>query len=77
MKSDELFTLVRSWLTSYLPRSRRLSPHTIRSHKTALNPLLAFLAETRQLTLGQQFGFETINCSSLNEFLTGSWTPDS
>lgn len=73
MKSDDFFTLVRRWLTSYLPRSRRLSPHTIRSYKTALNTLLVFLGETRSLKL-EQIGFEAINYGSMNEFLT--WLMD-
>lgn len=73
MKSDDFFTLVRSWLTSYLPRSRRLSPHTIRSYKTALNTLLAFLGETRSLKL-EQVGFDAITYSSISEFI--SWLMD-
>ncbi|GAA5225905.1 tyrosine-type recombinase/integrase [Paeniglutamicibacter antarcticus] len=73
MKSDEFFALVRSWLTSYLPRSRRLSPHTIRSYKTALNTLLAFLGETRSLKL-EQVGFDAITYSSMSEFI--SWLMD-
>ena len=32
MHTDDFFRLVRSWLTVYLPRSRRLSAHTIRSY---------------------------------------------
>lgn len=73
MKSDEFFTLVRSWLTSYLPRSRRLSPHTIRSYKTALNTLLVFLGDTRSLKL-DQIGFEAITYSTMSEFIT--WLMD-
>lgn len=73
MKSDDFFALVRSWLTSYLPRSRRLSPHTIRSYKTALNTLLAFLGETRSLKL-EQVGFGAITYSSISEFI--SWLMD-
>ncbi|NVM97013.1 tyrosine-type recombinase/integrase [Arthrobacter wenxiniae] len=73
MKSDEFFTLVRSWLTSYLPRSRRLSPHTIRSYKTALNALLVFLGETRHMKL-EQIGFEEITYSSMSGFI--SWLMD-
>ncbi|TFD09926.1 hypothetical protein E3T26_14330 [Cryobacterium sp. TMT1-21] len=46
MASDEFFHLVRSWLTVHLPRSRRLSPHTIRSYRTALNALLDYLRES-------------------------------
>lgn len=68
MRSGDFFALVRSWLTSYLPRSRRLSPHTIRSYKTALNTLLAFLGDTRSLKL-EQVGFEAITYSSMSEFI--------
>ena len=53
MASDDFFRLVRSWLTVHLPRSRRLSPHTIRSYKTALNMLLDYLRETRNLELAE------------------------
>ncbi|OIH85204.1 hypothetical protein BLJ79_08465 [Arthrobacter sp. UCD-GKA] len=73
MKSDDFFTLVRSWLTIYLPRSRRLSPHTIRSYKTALNTLLEFLGETRSLKL-EQVGFDAITYSSMSEFI--AWITD-
>ncbi|NVN00534.1 tyrosine-type recombinase/integrase [Arthrobacter sp. SDTb3-6] len=73
MKSGEFFTLVRTWLTSYLPRSRRLSPHTIRSYKTALNTLLEFLAETRHLTL-EQVGFDAVTYKSMSEFI--AWLMD-
>lgn len=73
MKSDDFFTLVRGWLTIYLPRSRRLSPHTIRSYKAALNTLLAYLGETRNLKL-DQVGFEAITYNSMSEFIT--WLMD-
>ena len=53
MAADEFFILVRSWLTVHLPRARRLSPHTIRSYKTAINTLLTYLTETRQMKLAE------------------------
>ena len=74
MKSDDFFSLVRAWLTIYLPRARRLSPHTIRSYKTALNTFLVFLGETRSLKL-DQVGFDAMTYSSMNAFLT--WLMDS
>lgn len=69
MKTDDFYRLIRTWLTVYLPRSRRLSPHTIRSYKTALNALLSYLAESRQLKL-DEIGFELINHNSISLFLT-------
>ena len=53
MASHEFYRLVRGWLTVHLPRARRLSPHTIRSYKTALTMLLTYLRETRHLELSQ------------------------
>jgi site-specific recombinase XerD len=67
MASDEFFRLVRAWLTVHLPRSRRLSPHTIRSYKTALNTLLTYLRQTRGLDL-TAISFETIDHATVSGF---------
>ena len=74
MASDEFFGLVRSWLTIHLPRSRQLSPHTIRSYKTALNALLDYLRQSQHLSLAE-ISFEVINRSTITAFLT--WLLDS
>ena len=73
MPSDDFFRLVRSWLTVHLPRSRRLSPHTIRSYKTALNMLLTYLRETRDLDLAQ-ITFDAIDRAAIAGFTT--WLTD-
>ena len=73
MPSDSFFRLVRSWLTVYLPRSRRLSPHTIRSYKTALTALLTYLRETRGLDL-TAVSFEAIDHATICGFTT--WLAD-
>jgi site-specific recombinase XerD len=69
MTSDEFFRLVRTWLTIHLPRARRLSPHTIRSYKTALNALLDYLREERHLDL-TGITFDAINRSTITGFTT-------
>ena len=69
MASDEFFRLVRTWLTIHLPRARRLSPHTIRSCKTALNALLDYLRETRHLEL-TAITFDVINRTTITGFTT-------
>ena len=69
MPSDSFFGLVRAWLTVHLPKARRLSPHTIRSYKTALNALVAYLRETRQITLAE-ITFEPINRATITAFTT-------
>ena len=67
MTSGDFFRLVRSWLTVHLPRARRLSPHTIRSYKTALNTLLAYLRETLHLDLAE-ITFDSINRATITGF---------
>ncbi|WP_158252856.1 tyrosine-type recombinase/integrase [Cryobacterium sp. N21] len=69
MRSDDFFQLVRSWLTIHLPRARRLSPHTIRSYKTALNALLDYLQETAHLEL-MTITFDIINWTTITGFVT-------
>jgi integrase/recombinase XerD len=69
MTSDDFFRLVRIWLAVHLPRARRVSPHTIRSYKTALNLLLAYLRETRDLELAE-VTFDAINHTSIAGFTT-------
>ena len=73
MHTDDFFRLVRSWLTVYLPRSRRLSAHTNRSYKTALTMLLAYLHETRGLDL-TAVSFEAIDHATIRGFTT--WLTD-
>jgi len=67
MASDDFFGLVRAWLTVHLPRSRRLSPHTIRSYKTALNTLLTYLRQTRDLELAA-ISFQAIDHAAISGF---------
>lgn len=69
MGSDDFYTLVRTWLTIHLPRARRLSPHTIRSYKTALNTLLEYLRQTRNLELAQ-VTFEALDHATVRGFAT-------
>lgn len=70
MLSGDFFGLVRSWVTVHLPRARRLSPHTIRSYKTALVALLDYLRETRGLGLAD-VGFDVIDHATIAGF--GLW----
>jgi site-specific recombinase XerD len=67
MGSDNFFGLVRAWLTVHLPRARRLSPHTIRSYKTALNALLIYLRQARSLELAD-ISFEAIDHATIAGF---------
>ena len=70
MGSDDFYRLVRAWLMIHLPRARRLSPHTVRSYKTALNALLDYLRQTRGLQVGE-VSFEALDHAALTGF--GIW----
>lgn len=69
MASDEFFRLVRTWLTIHLPRARRLSPHTIRSYKAALNALLDYFRETTHPEL-MEITFDAVNRAAITGFTT-------
>lgn len=69
MGSDDFFRLVRTWLTVHLPRARRLSPHTVRSYKTAMVMLLNYLRHTRQIEL-TEVTFDQITHASITGFVT-------
>lgn len=69
MKTDDFYRLVRDWLTVHLPRARRLSPHTIRSYKTALNTLLDYLREHKHLELAD-VTFDAIDHATVSGFST-------
>ena len=73
MASGEFFGLVRRWLTVHLPRARRLSPHTIRSYKTALNTLLDYLRQTQHRELAD-IDFDVITRATISGFLV--WLMD-
>ena len=67
MASSDFFGLVRAWLTIHLPRARRLSPHTVRSYKAALNAFLAYLREALGLDLAE-IGFEAVDRAAVSGF---------
>lgn len=73
MASPDFYRLVRGWLTVHLPRARRLSPHTIRSYKTAINTLLDYLRQTQHRQLAD-IDFDTITPTTISGFLV--WLMD-
>jgi len=62
------FTLVRGFLTVFLPKVRCASPHTIKSYREAINLLLRYLNTEHQLTVAN-ITFETLNRSTVTGFL--------
>ncbi len=55
MKAGEnsLFLLVHDYLKIYLPKQRNVSPNTIRSYRKALEELLDYVKNDKQISLGE------------------------
>lgn len=51
--TDSFYRHLREWFTVFLPRQRGASPHTITSCRHTWNMLLAYLADSRQVSLSQ------------------------
>ncbi len=65
---NSLFTLLKDYLTHYLPLERKFSKNTIRSYKKALNLLLDYIKEQKNVPLAK-LTFEMIDRNMLSLFL--------
>ena len=70
MKSADtsLFSLLRDYLRSYLPKQRNLSPNTIRSYREALELLLDYIKDKQQVPLCN-VTFEMLTARIVSDFL--------
>jgi site-specific recombinase XerD len=67
-KLNPLFTLVRDYLTHYLPLERKYSPHTLRSYQKSLVLLLDYVKVQKNVPLAK-VTFEMINRNTISAFL--------
>ena len=65
---NNLFTLVHNFLVIFLPKERKSSPNTIRSYKKALELLLDFVKERKNIPLNK-LTFDDITRDMVSEFL--------
>lgn len=63
-----LFPLIHDYLKIYLPKQRNVSPNTIRSYRKALEELLDYVKEHKQIPL-QRITFEYLTSDIILEFL--------
>jgi len=67
-KLNSLFTLVRSYLTHYLPVERRYSPNTVRAYQKSLELLFDYVKTQESIPLSK-VTFEMIDRNTLSAFL--------
>ncbi len=68
MMNATLFTLVRDFLKTYLPRQRNCSPYTIKAYRTSLEQLFDFVKKEKNIGLAQ-ITFEILNDGMIPAFL--------
>jgi integrase/recombinase XerD len=68
MKDENLFRLVRSFLTVYLTDQKCCSPNTVKAYRAALNLLFDFIKNQKQITLSN-VTFEILDFQMVSEFL--------
>jgi integrase/recombinase XerD len=67
-KLNLLFTLIKKYLTHFLPLERKYSPNTIRSYQKSLELLLDYIKEQKKVSLSK-VTFDMIDRNSLSSFL--------
>jgi len=70
---NQFFTMVRGFLTVFLPRIRCASPHTIRSYRHGIDWFRRYLGDVHQLTL-TQVSFDAVTQATVTGFL--GWLTD-
>lgn len=50
-ESISFFTLIHDYLKIYLPKQRKLSPHTIRSYRKALEDLIDYVKDVKAISI--------------------------
>ena len=68
-----LFNMIKSYLTIYLPRQKKVSDNTCKSYREALNLLLGFLCEYLEKPLGS-LDLDDITAENVELFI--QWLED-
>ena len=68
LKDERLFSLIRNFLTIYLPKQRMCSPNTTKSYRESINLLLLFLQSQKNLAL-PDITFDILNAPTVQEFM--------
>lgn len=68
IKDPELYKLMKTFLTSYLPNTKQKSEHTVQSYRDALNIYISFLSENKSIGL-KDICFSDFNQENISAFL--------
>lgn len=68
MNGNLFYTLVHDFLTDYLPQKRNCSRNTVKAYRAALNQLLDFTKDQKQIRL-IDVTFETLDSETVGEYL--------
>lgn len=68
MNGNLLYTLIHDFLTDYLPQKRNCSRHTVKAYRTALNQLLDFAKDQKQIRL-IDITFDTLDGEMIAKYL--------
>lgn len=68
IQNDDLFSALKEYFKIYLPRQKHVSPNTIRAYQNAMESLLDYIVETKNMRL-TDISFDTINHQLLYEYL--------
>lgn len=68
MKGNQLYTLIHDFLTDYLPQKRNCSRHTVKAYRTALNQLLDFAKDQKQIRL-VDITFDALDSRTVSGYL--------
>ena len=68
LRDPHFYGLIRKYLTVYLPKQKCVSPNTIRAYQNALESILDYIVEHKNMKLSE-ISFETITASLVYDFL--------
>ena len=68
LKENLLYMIIHDFLTDYLTKKRNCSSHTVKAYRTALNQLLDFTKEQKQIRL-VDITFDILNDGMAEKYL--------
>lgn len=68
VKDEQLFMLIKNFMTVYLPVQRRCSANTVKAYRTTWNQFLKYISDTKGIRL-TQISVKLIDYKTVNDYL--------